>query len=150
MSILPYARTSVADPGFGAFLTPGPGSGIGEKTGSGTGIRIRNDHLGSYFIELRNLFFGLKYLIYLLGIQDPLEKFGWAGKHSDPRWKTFVSGIRDKHPGSATLVRTLRLFAGKIRAHKFLLRLVSEVFLTQFSPRFSDSNQGEMPPVFTV
>jgi hypothetical protein len=82
-----------------------------------------------------------------MGIRELLEKFGWDGKHSDPGWKTFGSGIRDKHPGSATLVRTLRLFAGKIRAHKFLLRLVSEVFLTQFSPRFSDSNQGKMPPI---
>ncbi len=25
------------------------------------------------------------------------------GKKSDPGWKTFGSGIRDKHPGSATL-----------------------------------------------
>jgi hypothetical protein len=25
------------------------------------------------------------------------------GKNSDPGWKKFGSGIRDKHPGSATL-----------------------------------------------
>jgi hypothetical protein len=35
---------------------------------------------------------------------------------------------------------------GKIRAHKFVLSLVSDVFRAQFSPRFSDSNQGKMPP----
>ncbi len=29
MSILPYVRTSIADPGSGAFLTPG--SGMGKK-----------------------------------------------------------------------------------------------------------------------
>ncbi len=33
--------TSVADPGSGAFLTPG--SGIGKKSGSGSGIRIRDE-----------------------------------------------------------------------------------------------------------
>ncbi len=35
---------------------------------------------------------------------------------------------------------------GKIKAHKFVLSLVSDVFRAQFSPRFSDSNQGKMPP----
>jgi hypothetical protein len=38
------------DPGSGAFLTPG------------SGIRIRDEQSGSYFLELRNHFFGLKKL----------------------------------------------------------------------------------------
>jgi hypothetical protein len=49
----------------------------------------------SYFRELRNHFFGLKYLNYLMRIRDT-------------GWKKYGSGmekirIRDKHPGSATL-----------------------------------------------
>jgi hypothetical protein len=45
---------SVADPGSGAFLTLV--SGMGKKSGSG--IRIRDERLESYFRELRNHFFG--------------------------------------------------------------------------------------------
>ncbi len=43
MSFLPYVRTSVADPGSGAFLTPG--SGIGKKNriqDAGSGSRMIN------------------------------------------------------------------------------------------------------------
>jgi hypothetical protein len=35
---------SVADPGFGAFLTPGSGSGMGKKSRSGSGMNIQ-DHI---------------------------------------------------------------------------------------------------------
>jgi hypothetical protein len=45
--------TSIPVPVSGAFLTPG--SGMGKK------IRIRDKQPGSYFRELRNNFFGLKY-----------------------------------------------------------------------------------------
>jgi hypothetical protein len=44
--------------------------------------------------ELRKHFFGLRYLA------DPGSG---NGKNSDPGWKKFGTGIRDKHPGSATL-----------------------------------------------
>ncbi len=50
------------DPGSGAFLTPG--SGMGRKSASGSGIR--DEQPVSYFLELRNHFFGffgVKYLI---------------------------------------------------------------------------------------
>ncbi len=51
-------------------------------------LRIRDELPGSYFLELRNHFFGLKYLKSLMRIQDPgWEKFGsWirVGKKSDP------------------------------------------------------------------
>jgi hypothetical protein len=42
-------------------------------------------------------FLGLKYLNSLMRIQDP-------------GWKKVGSGIRDKHPGSATLVRLFSFF----------------------------------------
>jgi hypothetical protein len=41
--VLLFINTSVADPGSGAFLTPG--SGMGKKSRSG----IRDEHTGSYF-----------------------------------------------------------------------------------------------------
>ncbi len=37
-------------------------------------------------------------------------------------------------------------YAGKIRAHKFVLSLVSDVFLAQFSSKFSDLNQEKGQP----
>jgi hypothetical protein len=71
-----------------------PGSGIGKKSGSRSGIR--DEQPRSYFLELKNHFFGLKYLNSLMQIRVP-------------GWEQFGSGmeksrIRDKHPGSATLV----------------------------------------------
>ncbi len=52
-----YLKCSVADPGSGAFLTPGSGIQDGKI------IRIRDEHPRSIFRELRNRFFwGLKYL----------------------------------------------------------------------------------------
>jgi hypothetical protein len=66
---------------------------MGRKSASGSGIR--DEQPGSYFLELRNNFFGLKYLNSLMRIRD--------GDSSDPGWKKVGSGIRDKHPGSATL-----------------------------------------------
>ena len=67
--------------------------------GKKVSIRIRDEQPGSYFLELRNNFFrffwGLKYLNSLIRIRD--------GDSSDPGWKKVGSGIRDKHPGSATL-----------------------------------------------
>jgi hypothetical protein len=43
-------------------------------------IRIRDEQPGSYFLELINHFFGLKYLKFF---------------DADPGWKKFGSGIRD-------------------------------------------------------
>jgi hypothetical protein len=44
--------------GSGAFLTPG--SEMGKKSRSGSGIRNRDEYPGSYFRELRNNFLGKK------------------------------------------------------------------------------------------
>jgi hypothetical protein len=76
--------TNVTDPGSGAFLTPG--SGMGKKSGSGSGIR--DEQPGSYFLELRNHFFWLNYLNSLMRIRDPgWKQFGsgiWDGKKTNP------------------------------------------------------------------
>jgi hypothetical protein len=88
-----HQRTSVADPdlGSGAFLTLGSGMG-----------KIRDEQPGSYFRELRNN----------LWVKIPVLKFFDV----DPGWKNFggmeINWIRDKHPGSATLQRTLNRVAG--------------------------------------
>ncbi len=37
------------------------------------------------------------------------------GDSSDPGWKKVGSGIRDKHPGSATLMKTLHNFEDPYR-----------------------------------
>ncbi len=76
---------------------------MGRKSASGSGIR---DELpGSYFLELRNHFFvflGVK----LIKFFDADSGSGFRDGDSsdrDPVWKKVGSGIRDKHPGSATL-----------------------------------------------
>jgi hypothetical protein len=63
---------SVADPDPGLpFLPLDPGFGMGKKSGSGSGIRIRDEQPESYFLELGNHFSGLKYLNSLMRIRDP-------------------------------------------------------------------------------
>ncbi len=72
------------------FCPLDPGSGMGKKSGSGSGLRIRDEQPGSYFLELRNNFFGLQYFF----DADPgsgMEKI----RIRDPGWKKFGSGIRD-------------------------------------------------------
>jgi len=77
---------SVPDPGFGAFLSPGSGIRDEQKT------RI-------IFPRPLKQFFGLlKFFDANLG--SGMEKI----RIRDPGWKKFGSRIRDKHPGSATLV----------------------------------------------
>jgi hypothetical protein len=95
------------DPGSGAFLTPRSGIRDGLKVR----IRIRDEQPGTYFLELRNHFFGLKYLISLMRIRDP----GWK-KFVDPKWKKVGSGmeksrIRDgenSDPGSGINIPDLQ------------------------------------------
>jgi hypothetical protein len=53
-----------------------------------------------HIYELRNNFFGLKYLNSLMRIRDGKIRIRYPG------WKKF--GSRDKHPGSATLVVSLQ------------------------------------------
>jgi hypothetical protein len=56
---------------------------MGKKSRSGSGIR--DEQPGSYFLELRNLFFGLKYFNSLRRIRD--------GNNSDPGRKKVGSGM---------------------------------------------------------
>ncbi len=97
----------IRDPGLGAFLTPGSGIRDGRKSVFGSGIR--DEQPGSYFLELKNhfcAFLGVKYVNSLMRIRD--------GDSSDPGWKKVGSGIRNKHPGSATLLK----FLGSEYSHK--------------------------------
>jgi hypothetical protein len=77
---------------------------MGRKSASGSGIR--DEQPGSYFLDLRNHFFGffgVKILKFFDA--DPGPGSGMETvRIRDPGWKKVASGIRDKHPGSATLV----------------------------------------------
>ncbi len=69
---------------------------------------IRDEQPGSYFLELRNLFFaffGVKILKFF--DEDPGSGMETV-RIRDPGWKKVGSGIRDKHPGSATLLQCIR------------------------------------------
>ncbi len=103
----------IRDQGSGVFLISGfgirdpvSGSGKGKKSGSGSGIRTRDGKPWSYFWELRNHFFWLKYLNSLMCIRDPgsvMEKIQiWDQGYrmekiwiQDPGWKKIRSGIQD-------------------------------------------------------
>jgi len=94
-------RIRIRDPGLGAFLTPG--SGIRDRRKSASGSGIRDELPGSYYLELRNHFFavfGIKILKFF--DEDPGSGMETV-RIRDPVWKKVGSGIRDKHPGSATL-----------------------------------------------
>jgi hypothetical protein len=77
---------------------------MGKKSASGSGIR--DEQPGSYYLELRNHFFGF-FGVKILKFFDADPVSGIRdGDSSDPGWKKVGSGIRDKHPGSATLTST--------------------------------------------
>jgi hypothetical protein len=85
-----YPNTGVAgpDPGSGAFMAPG--SRIGKKSRSGSGMNI-SDHISE----------SLETILWV-----KILKFFDADPGSgslltlDPGWKKFGSGIRDKRSGS--------------------------------------------------
>jgi hypothetical protein len=91
-----FCSVADPDPGSGAFLTPG--SGIRDPGWVKNRIRIRDDQHGSYFRELRNQFFGLKYLIYLIWIRDPGWKTLAVGQKSalDPHFLWLVPDLHLK------------------------------------------------------
>jgi hypothetical protein len=92
-------RIRIQDRGLGAFLTPGSGIRDGRKSASGSGVR--DEQLGSYFLELRNHFFaflGLRYLISLMRINllldpDP-DPHSNCGSESGSRRSTGCSLLR--------------------------------------------------------
>jgi hypothetical protein len=85
-----FPCVAAPDPGSGAFLTHG--SGMDKKTGS----RIRDEQPESYFREIRNQFFWLKYLSYLMRIRDRKKI-----RIRDLRWKNSDTGsrINVRNPG---------------------------------------------------
>jgi hypothetical protein len=75
---------------------------MGRKSASGSGIR--DEQSGSYFLELRNHFFGFMG-VKILEFFDADPGSGMETvRIRDPGWKKVGSGIRDKHTGSATLI----------------------------------------------
>ncbi len=76
------------DPGWVESQHPDPGS------------RIQDEQPGSYFLELRNHFFGVKILKFFDA--DPGSGMETV-RIRDPGWKKVGSGIRDVYPGSAAL-----------------------------------------------
>jgi hypothetical protein len=76
-------------------LDPELGSGIGKKSGSGSGMN-NQDHISE---SLETIFW-----VNILKLFDT-DPGSEMEKNWDPGWKIFGSGIRDKHPESATLIR---------------------------------------------
>ncbi len=104
-------RIRIRDQGLGDFLTPVSGFRDGRKSASGSGIR--DEPPGSYFLELRNhffVFFGVKILKFF--DEDPGSGMETV-RIRDPGWKKVGSGIRNKHPGSATLGGEMDRTSGK-------------------------------------
>ncbi len=98
-------RIQIRDPGPGilCLFDPwiwDPGSGMGKKSRSGSGMNIP-DHIS----ESLETIFWLKILKFCDADPDPGFRSLWSWIR-DPRWKNSDpgSGIRDKHPGSATLI----------------------------------------------
>jgi hypothetical protein len=81
-----------------------PGSGMSKKSGSGSGIR--DEQPGSFFPELRNHFFGLKYLnSFDADPRSGMEKVGSGMEKIRIR----DGKCRIREPGTATLRWTLVL-----------------------------------------
>ncbi len=113
-------RIRIRDPGLGAFLTPGSGIRDGRKSASGSGIL--DEQPRSYFLELRNQFF----CFFVVKIHKFFDEDPGSGMETvrirDPGWKKVGSGIRDKHPGSATLEpNNLRKVLSLSDCEKFLV-----------------------------
>jgi hypothetical protein len=98
-------------------LTPGSGIRDGRKSASGSGIR--DEQPGSYFLELGNHFFAFLG-VNILKFFDEDPGFGMETvRIRDPGWEKVGSGIRDKHPESATLFESIK--------HCFII-LLSNIF----------------------
>jgi hypothetical protein len=87
---------------------------MGRKSAFRSGIR--DEQPGSYFLELRNHFFGVKILKFFDA--DPVSGMETV-RLRDPGWKKVGTGIRDKHPGSATpFVKVYLHHFSKLKSHK--------------------------------
>jgi hypothetical protein len=122
-------RIRIRDPG--AFLTPG--TGMGRKSASGSGIR--DEQPGSYFLELRNHifgFFGVKILNFF--DEDPGSGMETVRIRDG---KKVGSGIRDKHPGSASQLTSKYLFCSLTSMPMSMERLLRAEILPLSSPSIS-------------
>jgi hypothetical protein len=114
---------SVADPGpeSGALLIPE--SGMGKKSGSGSGMN-NPDHISK---SLKPFF--CVTILKFFDADPGWKKFGSVirdRKNSDPesgmekiRIRNPVSGIKDKHPGSATLLTHYNTYSLSLAASTF-------------------------------
>jgi hypothetical protein len=126
-------RIRIRDRGYGAFLTPG--SGMGRKSASGSGIR--DEQPGSYFLELRNHFFGF------FGVKI-LEFFD-----ADPGSGTETVRIRD--PGSGMEKRRIGIgsttLVSKIKNQKEVTKQdKSKFFKNYFCLMIEGSGSGIRRP----
>jgi hypothetical protein len=96
MAIIDKKKISVADPDPGSvirYFDPWiRDPGWVKSKDPDLGCKIRDEQLGSYFLELRNHFFSLKYLNSLMRMEDFGSGIGDAG------WKKVGSEINIPDP----------------------------------------------------
>ncbi len=90
-------RIRIQDPVLFWPLDPGSGSEMGKIQSRDPGLKSQ-----IFFSRTLHQFFGLQILKFFDADPDPWSFQPWI---RDPGWKKTGSGIRDKPPGSATLVR---------------------------------------------
>jgi hypothetical protein len=109
------------DPRSGAFLTPG--SGMGIKLGSESGMN-NSDHISE---SLETIFWVKKLKFFDADPGSGWEKSGSEmGKNPDTRWEKIR--ILDKHPGSATLIFLQQLI---VDAKPFIFRCTNRPYPIQ-------------------
>ncbi len=98
-----------------------PGSGMGRKPVSGSGIR--DEQPGSYFLEFRNHFFGLQYSNSLLRIRDE--------KNSDPGFGTEKFGIHIPDPQHCKNSKAITwMTCAMVFSNSLMRRLISLLLLS--------------------
>ena len=108
-----YIQSSVADPGPGDFLDPGSRIRDGKNAHLGPGLNI-SDHIPESLVSI----FRLKMLQFFVADPDP-------GPGAFLSWIRVQNGkirIRDKHPGSATLLQSVTLIINLLNFN-FLVKI---------------------------
>jgi hypothetical protein len=82
---------------------------MGESQYPGPGSGVQDEQPGSYFLELRNHFFAFFGVTILKFFDEDPGSGMETVRIRDPGWKKVGSEIRDKHPGSATLTKMIRI-----------------------------------------
>jgi hypothetical protein len=134
-----------ADPGSGAFLTPG--FGMDEKSGSGSGIR--NEKPGSYILQLKTIF-----RVKILKFFDPLfwifpDSVGDPGclsrirLTSNPDLRSRVKKIPD--PGSGLASKNLCFFTPKNCFHALGNMIITDLDLDFYTSRIPVPEVKKLP-----